>query len=69
MRGKRGRNFEKMVFLSHKKPNCEVSFRKWWVFSDLGNKFSVNVTKLSIFSPVKGEATIPLAPPWVRRCS
>ena len=48
------RNFEKLVFLSPEKSNCEVSKRNWWVFSDLGIKFSVKVTKLSIFSPLKG---------------
>ena len=56
-----GKNFEKMVFSSPKTwilrkwfLNFEVSLRNWWVFSDLGIKFGINITKLSIFSPLKG---------------
>ena len=57
-----GEILKKMVCSSPKKSNCEVAWRKWWVFSDVGFKFSINVTKLSIVSP-EGEAVIaPLAP-------
>ena len=67
-RAQRGRNSEKMAFLSPKKANCEVSLRKGPVFSDLGIKFSVNVTKLSInFFNLKGGGGNSL--PWVRHWS
>ena len=46
---------KKMVFSSLKKSNCEVSFKKWWVFGDVVIKFHINATKLSIFPTLKGE--------------
>ena len=54
----RGRNFKKMLLLSPIKSNCEVSSTKWRIFSDLGIKFGVNVTKFSIFSFLRGEAIL-----------
>ena len=46
-----GQNFKEIVYLGPKKSIFEVSVIKWRVFSDLGIKFRVNVTKLSIFHP------------------
>ena len=67
-RAQRGRNFEKIVFLSPEKSIFKVSLRRWWVFSDLGIEFRVHATKLSIFSSLRGGGIAPL-PPWLRQCT
>ena len=54
--------FSKWRFQAPKKSNFEVSLRKLWIFSDLGIKFGINVTKLLIFSPLSGAIAL-LVPP------
>ena len=50
-RAQRGWNFEKMVFSSPKKSNCEVSLRKWWIFGNLGIKFRMMQQNFQLFHP------------------
>ena len=57
-----GEILKKMIFLSLKKLNSQVSLGKRWVFSDFGYQIRCKYNKIFNFSPLRGGGYSPLSP-------